>query len=288
MVVSQTDTMRRTLEDELRTRKRSLEAVGDDAAFVARWRETLAWLTRADRPGLDELLDGAEERVCREILAPLQRRYLTLQENAVAQRLFTLESRGNAALAQLLEMPFARQTYERVAEALELVDFGCCRVFVNIGCGPFPAAALLIHARTTVPRILAVDNDATAVGLASRVASRLASPRLEVAYGDGTRLDFSGADVIYVANHVVPKQRVLARIAETAPCGAMVLVREPYGLGLVLAERGCAALPPRLRIVSEGSGDANFHSMHVLCEVGSKSAPDDRSAPLRERTSPGD
>lgn len=266
----QTDTMRRMLGDELQTRRRHLE-VGDDSSFLSLWQETLAWLASTDRAGFDELLHGCHGERYRAILAPCQRRYLTLLENAVAERLFALDPHEEAALAQLLDIPFARQAYERVAEAFELVDFSRCRLVVNIGCGPFPAAALLIHQRTTVPRIVAIDNDAVAVALASRVIRRLASPRLEVGHGDGTTYDFSSADVIYVANHVVPKAQVMSRIAETASSDARVLVREPCGLGLVLAERGCDPPPAPLQLLQEGADDANFHSKHVLCALGSDS-----------------
>ena len=259
------------LLDELVSWKRRIEGAGDDQ-FLSVWKETLSWLASADRQESSELLASSQGDKLRGLLAPFQRRYLTLQENEVAERLFSFVRQGDGSLAQLLDMPFARQTYERVTEALDLVDFSRCRLFVNIGCGPFPAAALLIHERTTVPAIVAVDNDAVAVDLASQVVRRLASPRLAIRQGEGSRYDFNGADVIYVANHVFPKADVLRHIAETAPLDTKVLVREPCGLGLLLAEEGCASLPAPLRILRVGADDANFYSKHVLCIVGANSA----------------
>lgn len=251
---------------ELESRQRRLSGIVDDAAFLSQWRDTLAWLASA-RPGFEALLEGADGARYRGAFAPFQRRYLTLEENAVAARLMALSRVGEPTLARLLEVPFARKTYDRVAEALELVDFGRCRTFVNVGCGPFPAAALLIHERTDVPRIVAVDHEAVAVVLASQVIRGIAGPRLEVVEGDGATLDYGEADVIYVANHVFPKHKVVARIAATAAPHAKILVREPCGLGLMLAERGCDPLPPPLRRVVEGADDANFYSKHVLCAL---------------------
>jgi hypothetical protein len=255
------------LQDELVFWKRRLEEAEGSGTFLSLWRQALSWLASVDLLELKEVINGALSDKYRAILAPFQRSYLALEESAVAERLFALDLHEEKALSRILQIPFARQTYERVAEALELVDFHRCRLFVNIGCGPFPAASLFIHERTTVPRMVAVDNDTTAVDLASRMIRRLASGRLDVIHGEGTHYDYQGADVIYVANHVSPKLEVLRRIAETASPSAKVLVREPCGRGLLLAELGCASLPAPLRILREGADDVNFHSKHVLCAL---------------------
>jgi hypothetical protein len=264
------------LSDGLVSWKRRLEEAEDSETFLSLWRQALAWLGSADPTALTELLNGALRDTFRGILAPFQRRYLGLEECAVAARLAEGELQGEQALSRLLEIPFARQTYERVAEALELIDFERCRRFINIGCGPFPAASLLIHERTTIPQMVAVDNDPTAIELATRMVRRLASPRLEVASSDGTSYDYQGADVIYVANHVFPKSAVLHRIAMTASPGTKVLVREPCGRGLLFAELGCASLPANLRILREGADDPNFYSKHVLCVLDAGSAAEIR------------
>lgn len=140
----------------------------------------------------------------------------------------------------------------------ELVDFTKCDQFVNIGCGPFPAAALLIHEQTTVPRIIAIDNDRVTVDLASEVIRRLASPRLEVIPADGISYDFTSADVIYISNHVVPKAKIMTRVAETMPSSAKILIREPCGVGMLLAEQGCGPLPTPLQRLEDGVDDTNF------------------------------
>lgn len=256
------------LEQDLESLKRQLDVVADDSPFQSLWQATLAWLGSADPRTFEELLESQRGERFHAIFAPFQRRHLALSEKAVAERLLEIEATGAPALAQLLDIPFARQAYERVAEALVLVDFSRCRRFVNIGCGPFPAAALLIHEQTSVPDIVAIDNDADAVSQATMVTGRLASSRLEIVRDDGRTYDFSQSDVIYIANHVFPKLQVLARIAETASCDTKVLVRDPCGLGVLLAERARGALPLRLGLVAEGAADANFHSRHLLCSLG--------------------
>jgi SAM-dependent methyltransferase len=252
-------------EDELQHRASRLASARDDNSFLSLWRETLAWLGDADHAQVSMLIGTSGHRY-QGFFAAFQRRYLTIQEKDVAERLFATDASAAPDLERLLQIPFARQAYDRVAEALVLVDFGTCQLFVNIGCGPFPAAALLVHERTNVPRIVAVDNDPTAVELCSNVVRRVASPRVEVVHADGSTYDFKEADVIYVANHVVPKGSVVQRIGETASPGTKVLVREPCGVGFVLAEQGCDLLPASLHVLSKGADDLTFHSRHVLCE----------------------
>ena len=67
---------------------------------------------------------------------------------------------------------------------------------------------------------------------------------------------------------MTPKNQVVERIAETAPAGAMLFVREPHGIGLLFAEAITVALPGRLTLVDEGLNEMRFASRHVLYKVG--------------------
>jgi protein-L-isoaspartate O-methyltransferase len=256
------DHLTRSLDE----RRLALERAVDDAMFLSLWDATLKWLeTESDAGTIDRLLDGNAGASYREFYAPFQRRYLALAESAVARRLSSLDEQSGSDISQVFDDQFARATYTRVAEVIDLVDFSTCHQVVNVGCGPYPAAALLIHALTSVPHVLALDNDGGAVDLAAGVIGRLGSDRITAGRADGVQFDYAAADVIYVANQVVPKKSVLRRIAATARPGTSVVVREPCGMGRLLAEEASdQGVPSGLELVRRGHADRTFHSRHVL------------------------
>src|SRR5262249_25779573 len=148
----------------------------------------------------------------------------------------------DAAAGDRVRSEFGRQTYDRVAEVLRLADFDSCLRFVMVGCGPFPAAALLVRDATAVPQIIALDVDESAAATARRVVEAMGEHRIHVSCADGALYDFAGAQIVYLANQVCGKDRVLARIDETA-ASAVVVVREPYGIGRLFAEEVAPKLP---------------------------------------------
>lgn len=249
-------------------------ARASDPAFMALFAELQQWI--ADQPVDGELEAlGDSEYLARHFafFAQCQRRYLTAQEVAESAALLAAPRAAGAALTTVLDSEFGTQTYRRVAEALELADFRHCRRFVMVGCGPFPAAALFIHDHTTTSEIVAMDKSPVAVEVASRVAAAFAPRRVRVIEDDGGRFDYGTADVVYVANHVSPKARVLQRIADTADANAQVIVRDPCGYGRLFAESGVADLDPRFVVTRMGEGHRHFLSRHVLLGRRDHSAP---------------
>lgn len=61
------------------------------------------------------MLDGPHGEDVREILAPFQRRYLTVLETVEAKRLQPFDRDGKGVLSRVFDNPLARTTYERVA-----------------------------------------------------------------------------------------------------------------------------------------------------------------------------
>jgi protein-L-isoaspartate O-methyltransferase len=256
------------LTEALRVRSQDLERTSDNSAFLSLWQTTQIWLEEMAKSGkIDSLLDGPAGNHYRGFFAPFQRRYLSLAESAVARRLTVPSDNASYVVAQVFDDPFARATYSRVEEVMDLVDFSKCRHLVNVGCGPFPAAALLLHDRSPIPMIVALDSDSEAVHLASAVLRRVGSDRLAAIHADGTQYDYAAADVIYVANQVVPKDAALRRIATTARPGTIVVVREPCGMGRMLADAACEQTPTGFEFMRDGAEDQAFHSRHVFLRV---------------------
>jgi hypothetical protein len=159
---------------------------------------------------------------------------------------------------------FGRHNYERVRDMFDAVDFKSCRRFVLVGCGPLPMTLYHVHDRTEVVELIAIDIEDEAVGIVNETARRFGLNRISAAVASGEQYDYSQADIIYVANLVRPKRNVLERIADMAPAGAMVVLREPYSLGRLLTERGVDHLDPRLEIVKVSPPELSHFSRHVF------------------------
>jgi hypothetical protein len=248
---------------ELEAWRARLEGAAADETFEIAWDGAWGWATDPGvTPILDTLLDADGERWAGS-LAPFQRRLLAIREQREAARLIARGSCAEAAARERVASSFGRRTYDRVAEVLRLADFAACRRFVMVGCGPFPAAALLVRDATAVPEIVAVDSDESAAATARRVVEAMGERRIQVVCADGAAYDYGGAQIVYLANQVCGKNRVLGRVEETAP-NAVVVLREPYGIGRLFAEEIGGNLPEPFRAAARGENCAAFFSRHVL------------------------
>jgi len=196
---------------ELEAWRARLEGAAADETFEIAWDGAWGW---ASDPGvtpiLDALLDADGERWAGS-LAPFQRRLLAIREQREAARLIARGSCAEAAARERVASSFGRRTYDRVAEVLRLADFAACRRFVMVGCGPFPAAALLVRDATAVPEIVAVDSDESAAATARRVVEAMGERRIQVVCADGAAYDYGGAQIVYLANQVCGKNREIGR-----------------------------------------------------------------------------
>jgi len=174
---------------------------------------------------------------------------------------------------------FAGRSYARVADLFERVDFRACREFVMVGCGPLQVTLLNVAARTRVPRLIGLDMDESSVRCAREVCERLRPSRIDIQLKHGHNYDYTGADVVYLANLVRSKVSVLAHVAEQVRPETQVIVREPFGAGALFAERGVSRQDPRLKPLADGPGDPRFLSRHVFLERTHEPASTSAPAP---------
>lgn len=182
--------------------------------------------------------------------------YVKDRELSIATELL----RSADGLDALHRHSFGTRAYARVRDMFTSVDFARCRCFVMVGCGPLPVTMLHVLDRSDVAELRGLDVDPRAVELGARVLACHESDRGRTEHADGRELDYSAADVVYVANLASPKRAILERIARTVAPGTAVVLREPVGLGRLLSESGVEALPPGLRWTGEGSTDTGFLS----------------------------
>jgi hypothetical protein len=147
---------------------------------------------------------------------------------------------------------------DRTDDIFTHVELSNCRRFVLVGAGELPITGLHVHDRTSVAHIDCLDTRPEAVRSVGALAALLGTDRLSATLCNGTHYDYANADVIFIANMVRPKKVVLSRVLDTAPNHARIIMRNPYSLGVLWAEDGCAPLDPRVRIVARGPGGSSL------------------------------
>ena len=195
-------------------------------------RET-GWLAHREavtRLYYDHIVAMETQEVAR-LLGPLRKRGLSYREVASEKGLVS---------------------YLRVADMFEHVDFGRCRRFVMVGCGQLPVTALHVMDRTNVRSMVLLDVSPRAVKAVEHLRAAYGWDALEPRLCSGRDFDFRDADVVYIGNMVSPKLETLQRVLDTAPQGVQIVLREPYSLGRLWAEKAEAHLPEAVAIVGRG------------------------------------
>ena len=193
-------------------------------------------------------------------------------EQAEAETLLAAEAGDGFDFTGLAGV-FGKRTYDRVRDMFDHVDFSACRRFVLVGCGALPATMFHVHDMTDVPEILGLDTRAQAIEALKRITRKFGLTRIRPVLGSGEEFDFQGSGVVYVANMVSPKKRVLERIVATAPENVQIVLRDPYSLGRLLTERGTERLDPRLEVVCEGKPEPAYLSRNVFLRRSEESRP---------------
>ncbi|MBW2457694.1 MAG: hypothetical protein JRI68_24530 [Deltaproteobacteria bacterium] len=225
--------------------------------------ERLIALGRAHPPEqLERLIVDGALLEARAQLAPAYVRDVRRREIEAAQRMLASSAARLEGLGE-----FAQSTYSRVVDMFDHLDFRSCTRFVMVGAGPLPATLWHVRDQTAVPNILGLDVDAEAVTWGRQVLRAIDPTRMRLQCQAGEQAHFGEADIIYVANLISRKAEVLERIAETARPGTQVALRDPFSVGLLLAERGAEVLAERFSVTGQGTPGLRFYSQHVFATV---------------------
>lgn len=123
---------------------------------------------------------------------------------------------------------------------------------VMVGCGWRPVTMFHLHESTDAREVIGLDVVPDAVETSAALARILGYDRMKTAVCDGQNFDYSGADLVYVASMVSPKQAVIERILETAPEDVCVVLWEPVSLGRLWLEGSDPDRNPQLEITWRG------------------------------------
>lgn len=203
-------------------------------------------------------------------LAAADYRRILRKDIAETGRLLGQEWDTPMAFTKVASAP-ALALYERVSDMFDHVDFSDCRRVAVVGCGMLPATMFHIHDRFDVGEIIGLDVVPESVETANALADKLGYERMRVELCDGCEFDYGTAQVVFVARMIRSKQAVLARIADTAPCGVQIVMRDPLSVGRLWTEDGEADLDPRLEVVTKGppSGfGALSHNLYLRNRAG--------------------
>ncbi len=246
--------------EQLFERQRTLLSVVSDERFAGAHEAFLAELTALD----DDLIDWADERLVAysTFFSRCQRRYLAIKEKEANNWMLTRLDDVTATWAERMNA-FGRDSYERVRDLKDMVDFGACRRVVMVGSGAFPATLFWLHDHFPGLQYTGLDVDSRCAEMATRLAKSLGIDRMCFVVVDGSRFDFGGADFVYVANHVTPKNDVLRQIGRSGSA-AQVVVREPTHRGRLLAEGVRDDLPSAFAVQSSGIESRAFLSYDLL------------------------
>jgi hypothetical protein len=185
--------------------------------------------------------------------APPVLEFIAGQERLAAERLRARAGERDGSLAALLgENRWG--AYNGMARALDLADDTAFERVAVVGCGPFPDSLFCLHDRTSTPELVGFDRDREAVETAVGLVAALDVERISIRQADAAELDYGGFDLVCCSVFATPRQAILARIAETAPQAATVLVREPAGIAEAVFEPVLRDLPERLRLVARTDG----------------------------------
>jgi hypothetical protein len=149
--------------------------------------------------------------------------------------------------------PEARASYDRVSDLFDVLKLAPGLRFTMIGCGELPVTAIHVIERAGC-EVICMDVAPAAITAAERLKDAFGWSQLHPLLCDGTDYDYGSSDVVYIANMVRPKGAVLRQVADTAGRHCEIVLRDPYGLGVLWAEQGEASLPPALKVGRRGAG----------------------------------
>ncbi|MEM1075919.1 MAG: methyltransferase domain-containing protein [Pseudomonadota bacterium] len=197
--------------------------------------------------------------------------YILRSENEEVASLLTAEHRRESGLGNAVN-EFGKQAYSRVDGLFDRFDFEDCRRFVLVGCGSLPVTMFQVLDNTNVPEIVGLDIRPDAVQSANAIFEKDGLNRAKAVQSDGHSFDYAGADIVYVANMVSPKLRVLERILETASETVQIVLRDPYSFGRLWTERGEDALDERFEVLDYGPPSPAYFSRDVYIRAATRSA----------------
>lgn len=137
-----------------------------------------------------------------------------------------------------LSLDYNQKFYNDIKNEFQNIDkyLSKSKKFVMVGCGSFPLTLLSIREKYNNLNIVGIDNSPEAIINAKALIKKLMLLNIRFDIIDGINYDYNNIDTAFIANLVIPKTKVLKRIAMTCKSGTIILLRVPVMYGALLSE----------------------------------------------------
>lgn len=137
-----------------------------------------------------------------------------------------------------LSLDYNKKFYQDISTEFDKLDnyMKKSKTFVMVGCGSFPITMLVAYERYQHLSIIGIDSSAEAIINAKELKNKLKFNDIVFKIEDGINYNYINEDTIFIANLVIPKTKVLKRIAMTCKPGTKILLRVPIVYGSLLSE----------------------------------------------------
>lgn len=162
------------------------------------------------------------------------------------ERLIEITEKDNILLKQLesdtikdyLSLDYNQKFYNDIINEFQSIDMylSKSKKFIMVGCGSFPLTLFSIREKYSKLDIVGIDNSPEAIINAKTLVRKLMFSNIKFDIIDGINYDYSDIDTVFIANLVMPKTKVLKRIAMTCKSGTLILLRVPVMYGTLLSE----------------------------------------------------
>jgi len=174
--------------------------------FLALHEEFIRWLANLEESSVEELEQQDYLAKHQEFFTACQRRYLAVKERQEVNSLPGKSKTVNRSVGDRLMSGFGRNTYERVQDLCQMVDFSDCQRCVMVGCGALPATLFYLYDRYPKLEYIGIDIDSVAISTAKETLCLLGIEKICLVEADGSEFDYVEAGLVYIANQVSLKK----------------------------------------------------------------------------------
>ena len=149
-----------------------------------------------------------------------------------------LTSNDHSSIKEYLSLDYNKKFYQDILNEFSNLDkyMKNCNNFIMVGCGSFPITLFYVYEKYDDLNIIGIDNSPEAIINAKELKIKLNYQKLVFEIIDGINYNYSNVDTIFIANLVIPKTKVLKRIAMTCKQGTKIFLRIPVMYGSLLSE----------------------------------------------------
>ncbi len=171
-------------------------------------------------------------------------------EKKIARRILNNE-------LSLEDSSFYKKAYDRVKGMEQFLEK---KNVVVIGAGAIPATLIFAQKSGLIKSGIGLDIDKIAVSLAKELTQHLNVNELSYLNINGLDYDFTNSDVVFIANLVRGKSKLLNRLSSQLKFGDHIILREPWGKGVYLAESAIESIGSSWKVIGQDSPCPYFYS----------------------------